>query len=58
MLRGRICGEDHDQSLPGPKTVRTYAELVGGPLDSLLLDITGWSADEIETGVALMTEIG
>lgn len=34
------------------------AELVGGPLDGLLLDITGWTADEIQTGVALMTELG
>lgn len=35
-----------------------YAELVGGPLDGLLLDITGWTAEEIQTGVALMTELG
>ncbi|MBZ6478120.1 hypothetical protein [Streptomyces griseocarneus] len=28
------------------------------PLDGLLLDITGWTADEIQTGVALMTELG
>ncbi|WP_199920899.1 hypothetical protein [Streptomyces sp. NRRL S-237] len=34
------------------------AEPVGGPLDGLLLDITGWRADEIRTGVALMTELG
>ncbi|MEU7261719.1 hypothetical protein AB0B21_38880 [Streptomyces rimosus] len=58
LLRGRICGEDHDHPRPGPKPGRAYAELVGGPLDGLLLDITGWTADEIQTGVALTTELG
>ncbi|WP_328580487.1 hypothetical protein [Streptomyces sp. NBC_00370] len=58
LLRGRIYGEDHDHPRPGPKPGRTYAEFVGGPLDGLLLDITGWTADEIPTGVALMTELG
>ncbi|WP_420077949.1 hypothetical protein ACN6AT_00370 [Streptomyces sp. JL4002] len=58
LLRGRIYGEDHDHPRPGPKPGRTYVELVGGPLDGLLLDITGWTADEIQTGVALMTELG
>ncbi|MET9568462.1 hypothetical protein ABZY34_04835 [Streptomyces virginiae] len=57
LLRGRIYGEGHDHPRPGPKSGRTYAELVG-ELDGLLLDITGWTADEIQTGVALMTEIG
>ncbi|MFI9588343.1 hypothetical protein ACIHCQ_42690 [Streptomyces sp. NPDC052236] len=32
--------------------------LEGCPLDGLLLDITGWTAEEIQTGVALMTELG
>ncbi|MCX5097244.1 hypothetical protein OOK36_53040 [Streptomyces sp. NBC_00365] len=35
LLRGRIYGADHDH--PGPKPGRSYAELVGGPLDGLLL---------------------
>ncbi|MFE1383409.1 hypothetical protein ACFW6S_31120 [Streptomyces sp. NPDC058740] len=56
LLRGRVYGADHDH--PGPRPDRDYAELVGGPLDGLLLDITGWSADEIQTGVALTTELG
>lgn len=56
LLRGRVYGADHDH--PGPLPHRDYAELVGGPLDGLLLDITGWTADEIQTGVALMTELG
>ncbi|MEV7676495.1 hypothetical protein [Streptomyces sp. NPDC088752] len=58
LLRGRIYGEDHDHLCPGPKPGRTYAEPVNGPLDGLLLDITSWTADEIETGAALMTELG
>ncbi|TVL87420.1 hypothetical protein [Streptomyces sp. SAJ15] len=56
MLRGRVYGADHDH--PGPLPHRDYVELVGGPLDGLLLDITGWTADEIQTGVALTTELG
>ncbi|MFD6185630.1 hypothetical protein [Streptomyces goshikiensis] len=58
LLRGRVYGTDHEDPDPGPRPGRDYAELVGGPLDGLLLDITGWSADEIQTGVALMTELG
>ncbi|KUN79004.1 hypothetical protein AQJ66_29405 [Streptomyces bungoensis] len=56
LLRGRVYGADHEH--PGPVAGRRYAELVGGPLDGLLLDITGWTRDEIRTGVALPTELG
>ncbi|AYV26441.1 hypothetical protein EES41_06865 [Streptomyces sp. ADI95-16] len=42
---------------PGPLPHRTYAVLVGGPLDGLLLDIHGWRPEEIEDGAALMTEL-
>ncbi|MGW7529243.1 hypothetical protein [Streptomyces sp. NPDC054783] len=56
LLRGRVYGQDHDQ--PGPRPGRRYAELVGGPLDGLLLDITSWTRDEIRTGAALPTELG
>ncbi|MFF7451752.1 MULTISPECIES: hypothetical protein [unclassified Streptomyces] len=41
---------------PGPKPGRSYAELVGGPLDGLLLDITGWRPEEIDDGVSLLTD--
>ncbi|MFH9672137.1 hypothetical protein ACH4L5_07615 [Streptomyces sp. NPDC017405] len=54
LLRRRVYGADHDQ--PGPRPGRRYAELVGGPLDGLLLDITGRTQDE--AGVALSTELG
>lgn len=56
LLRGRVYGTDQDHTRPLPH--RDYAELVSGPLDGLLLDITGWTADEIQTGVALMTDLG
>ncbi|MER6472359.1 hypothetical protein [Streptomyces collinus] len=57
LLRGRVYGCDHDDPDPGPLPARTYAMLVGGPLDGLLLDITGWTADEVGGGVALATEL-
>ncbi|MEU7426335.1 hypothetical protein [Streptomyces sp. NPDC040750] len=56
LLRRRVYGADHDH--PGPRRDRGYAELVGGPLDGLLLDITGWTWDEVDAGVALATELG
>ncbi|MFJ4467422.1 hypothetical protein ACIP2X_07955 [Streptomyces sp. NPDC089424] len=58
LLNGRVYGADHDDPDPGPLPHRTYAELVGGPLDGLLLDIHGWSDKDIDDGVALLTELG
>ncbi|MEU6158455.1 hypothetical protein [Streptomyces sp. NPDC047130] len=54
MLRRRVYGADHD---PGPRPGRSYAELVGGPLDGLLPDIDGWPTEGIDDGVALSTEL-
>ncbi|GAA3183676.1 hypothetical protein GCM10010451_36010 [Streptomyces virens] len=56
LLRHRVYGAGPDH--PGPRPDRRYAELVGGPLDGLLLDITGWTPDEVDTGVAPATEVG
>ncbi|MER6346084.1 hypothetical protein ACWC10_22595 [Streptomyces sp. NPDC001595] len=56
LLRGRVYGADHEH--PGPLPGRRYVELVGGPLDGLLLDVTDWTRDDIDTGVALPTELG
>ncbi|EFL37061.1 conserved hypothetical protein [Streptomyces viridochromogenes DSM 40736] len=56
LLRRRVYGADHDN--PGPRPDRRYAELVGGPLDGLLLDITERTHGEVDTGVALPTELG
>ncbi|MCX5395678.1 hypothetical protein [Streptomyces sp. NBC_00102] len=58
MLRRRVYGDDHEGPNPGPVPWRTYAALIGGPLDGLLLDITDWTKDEIDTGAALTTERG
>ncbi|MFF0729548.1 hypothetical protein [Streptomyces sp. NPDC004134] len=58
LLRGRVYGTEHDDPHPGPRPGRDYAELVGGPLDGLLLDITGWTAAETAAGAALPTELG
>lgn len=56
LLCRRVYGADHDR--PGPRPDRRYAELVGGPLDGLLLDVTDRTQDEGDTGVALATELG
>lgn len=58
LLRGRVYGQDHEDPRRSPQPGRDYGELVGGPLDGLLLDITGWTRGERETGVALPTELG
>ncbi|MFH7340685.1 hypothetical protein [Streptomyces sp. KHY 26] len=58
LLRGRVYGCDPDDPHPGPLPHQTYAALVGGPLDGLLLDITGWRPEEVDDGAALMTELG
>ncbi|MEU3289749.1 hypothetical protein ABZ722_24725 [Streptomyces longwoodensis] len=55
FMRGRVYGADHDDASPRPG--RAYAELVGGPLDGLLLDVTG-RPDAVPPEVALTTEIG
>ncbi|MGW8066287.1 hypothetical protein ACVV2G_29415 [Streptomyces ziwulingensis] len=56
FMRGRVYGADHDD--PGPRAGRVYAQLVGGPLDGLLLDVTDLSERECARGVVLATEIG
>ncbi|MFH8442973.1 hypothetical protein ACH4D3_17295 [Streptomyces sp. NPDC018026] len=56
FMRGRVYGADHDN--PGPRAGRVYAQLVGGPLDGLLLDVTDLTEGERARGVTLATEIG
>jgi hypothetical protein len=53
-----VYGADHDDPDPGPQPGHEYAELVGGALDGLLLDVTGRTAAELADGAALTTEIG
>ncbi len=45
--RSRVCG----------RAVRTRSWWAD-PLGGLLLDITGWTPQEVATGAALMTELG
>ncbi|MFI2376341.1 hypothetical protein ACH5AO_14910 [Streptomyces sp. NPDC018964] len=56
FMRGRVYGADHDD--PGPRAGRSYVQLAGGPLDGLLLDVTGRSETELRHGVGLPTEMG
>ncbi|UXY25706.1 hypothetical protein [Streptomyces sp. HUAS TT20] len=56
FMRGRVYGADHDDA--GPRPGRTYAQLVGGPLDGLLLDMTDRSDGPSGEQVALVTEMG
>ncbi|MFB7470021.1 hypothetical protein [Kitasatospora sp. NPDC056184] len=57
LMRGRVYGADYDEDC-GPRPGREYRELCGGPLDGLLLEVTGWSAGQLADGAALLTEIG
>ena len=52
----RVYGADPEDPAPSPG--RSYRELVGGPLDGMLLDVTGWTGRELTEGAALHTEIG
>jgi hypothetical protein len=65
FMRGRVYGADPEDG--GPRPGRAYAQLVGGPLDGLLLDVTdltdvtdatGGPGSGPGRGVALPTEIG
>ncbi|GAA1553585.1 hypothetical protein [Streptomyces globosus] len=42
----------------GPVPGHAYVELVGGPLDGQLLDVTGWSEAELAGGALLATDTG
>lgn len=50
MRQRRVYGADHDDPDPGPKAGHEYRELVGGPLDGLLVDVTGWSDAALREG--------
>ncbi|MFH9681156.1 hypothetical protein [Streptomyces globisporus] len=54
-LRPWIYGTDHDD--PGPRTPtpgHVYVDLVGGPLDGQLLDVTAYTPEERSSGGALL----
>ncbi|MFF9817483.1 hypothetical protein [Streptomyces sp. NPDC014006] len=56
FMKGRVYGADHEDASPRPG--RVYAELVGGPLDGLLLDVTDGPPRPAAGSVVLPTEIG
>ena len=56
FMRGRVYGADHEDA--GPRPGHSYVELVGGPLDGLLLDVTDWPDRELAEQVSLTTELG
>ncbi|MFJ1751197.1 hypothetical protein ACIOJD_33955 [Streptomyces sp. NPDC088116] len=58
LMRRRVYGADQDDPDPGPQPGHVYRELVAGPLDGLLLDVTGWSEEQLGGGALLITEIG
>lgn len=51
----RVYGTEHDLPATGPQPGRTYRELTGGPLDGQLIDVTGWTDEEVTTGAYLIT---
>ncbi|MEU4181046.1 hypothetical protein [Streptomyces sp. NPDC026589] len=53
-LRRRVYGSDHDDPSPYAEPGHEYLDLVGGPLDGLLLDVTGLTPEERVTGGALL----
>ncbi|MGW1154812.1 hypothetical protein ACWD45_26460 [Streptomyces rubiginosohelvolus] len=58
-LRPWIYGTDHDD--PDPRTPtpgHVYVQLVGGPLDGQLLDVTGFTPDERADGALLISPHG
>ncbi|MET9323681.1 hypothetical protein ABZX75_26380 [Streptomyces sp. NPDC003038] len=54
----RVYGSEPDDPEPGPRPGHDYVELVGGPLDGMLLDVTGWRPQEVVDGALLMSEHG
>ena len=50
-----MYGSERDDSAPGPQPGRDYRELIGGPLDGQLMEVTGWMDEAIATGAYLVT---
>ncbi|MFE9637170.1 hypothetical protein [Streptomyces sp. NPDC006463] len=53
-----VFGSEPDEPERGPRPGHDYVELVGGPLDGMLLDVTGWPPQEVVDGALLMSEHG
>ncbi|MFD3761823.1 hypothetical protein [Streptomyces sp. NPDC058622] len=53
----RVYGSDGDKQC-GPAPGKAFVDLVGGPLDGQLLDVTGWSGEQLTEGALLITDRG
>ncbi|MFI9064428.1 hypothetical protein ACIGQE_21575 [Streptomyces sp. NPDC053429] len=53
-----VYGSEPNEPAHGPKPGHAYVELVGGPLDGMLLDVTGWDPQEVVDGAMPMSEHG
>ncbi|MFD3876144.1 hypothetical protein [Streptomyces sp. NPDC058623] len=42
----------------GPEEGHAYVQLLGGPLDGLLLDVTRWTPRDVAGGALLMSDRG
>ncbi|MFE3476544.1 hypothetical protein [Streptomyces sp. B27] len=51
----RVYGTEHDSPATGPLPGHTYRELTGGPLEGQLIEVTGWTDEQITTGAYLIT---
>ncbi|MEU8779945.1 hypothetical protein [Streptomyces sp. NPDC048606] len=52
----RVYGAYPDDPDPWAEEGELYVELTGGPLDGELLQVTGWTREELAGGVALICE--
>ncbi|WP_457469707.1 hypothetical protein [Streptomyces sp. TE4109] len=53
-MRRRVYGTYHDDPDPWEQPGRRYVELVGGPLDGQLLDVTSWPEEDLADGGACL----
>jgi hypothetical protein len=58
LPRRRVYGSDHDDPDPYEQPGHEYVELVGGPLDGQLVDVTRWAPADRATGAMLITNNG
>ncbi|MFJ3883358.1 hypothetical protein ACIPW5_38665 [Streptomyces sp. NPDC090077] len=58
MVDRQVYGAEPDGTDPGPRPDHDYVELVGGPLDGLLLGVTCWQSQEVVDGALLMSDHG
>ncbi|MFI5987396.1 hypothetical protein ACIBEA_41835 [Streptomyces sp. NPDC051555] len=54
----RVYGADPGDPAAGPELGHVYVELMGGPLDGQLLDVTGWTSEERAVGALLIAPRG